>query len=455
MFESFVIALREGVEVALVLGILFAVLGRAGRRDLYRPVRIGLVAALFASIGAAFVLSALPIDGEAWEGALYWTSAAFVGSMLFWMHRTSHRIRSSIEERVSRAAGSGEAWALGAFAFLMVFREGAETVLLLAAVRLTTEGVLSSIGAAAGLALALAFGVFFARGSVRVDLRRFFAVTEAVLVLFLIQLLVNGYHELSEAGLVPATTATMAVVGPIVRHDALFVLALVGLPLFVWSSRPDAPVEPAGTGEAERRLAQARMRRERSWRRAGVAATVAVLLAVGVGYAAEHRPEAPPPPEEVVAVEGRVRLPKASFADGRLRRFQVEAGGRAVRFLVLDPGDGRLRTAFDACEICGAKGYRQEGERLLCLNCEAEIVPATLGRPGGCNPIPLPSRVEGETLVIELSDLAAGARWFETALDEGARCVGCGMGIPAGGDPVCGMAGCRERFEAGRNASGP
>ncbi len=147
MFESFVIMLREGIEAALVIGITLVVLKRSARRDLERAVYGGLGLAIVASVGAAVALSALAISEEIYEGVLYWVSAVFVASMMWWMHRKAKSLHAEIEQRVQHAvetAGSAkEAWGLGAFAFLMVFREGAEAVMFLSAVNLTTDALLT------------------------------------------------------------------------------------------------------------------------------------------------------------------------------------------------------------------------------------------------------------------------------------------------------------------------
>ncbi|HQT98673.1 MAG TPA: FTR1 family protein, partial [Thermodesulfobacteriota bacterium] len=152
MFESFVIMLREGIEAALVVGIVLVVLKRAGRRDLERPVFRGLGLAVLASIAAAIVLHFMPVGDEIYEGTLYWVSAAFVVSMMVWMHRKGKMLRSQVEGRVRQAMEGGspgktsrEGWMLGAFVFLMVFREGAEAVMFLAAVHLTTDAILGFI----------------------------------------------------------------------------------------------------------------------------------------------------------------------------------------------------------------------------------------------------------------------------------------------------------------------
>ena len=419
MFESFVIMLREGIEAALVVAIMLVVLTRSARHDLKRFVFWGVGLAVVASIGAAVGLQVLPLNEEAYEGTLYWISALFVLSMMWWVHRKAKTLRASIERRVRQAIEAvpghnrREALALGAFAFLMVFREGAETVMFLSAVTLTTDAMLSFVGSLLGLTLAVVFCVMFVRGSLQVDLRRFFIVSEWVLGIFVAQLLVNGYHEFSEAGLVPATEESMALIGPIVRQNSLFVLALLAIPLFIWLTRSTTHTRAAeGITPAERRLALASARRERFYRHGAVVTTLLALAAVGAVYAREARTRNAPPPEPTVAAGGWVTLPLSQLEDGRLHRFGLASGHRVVRFLAMKTADGKVRTALDACEICGAFGYLQEGKNLVCLNCAAQINPLTLDVGGGCNPIPLRSEVAGATVRIATSELERAARLF-------------------------------------------
>jgi len=435
MFESFVIMLREGIEAALVIGIVLVVLKRDGRRDLERPVFLGLGLAILASVAAAIVLHFIPIGDEIYEGTLYWVSACFVVSMMVWMHRKGKMLRSQVEGRVRQAmeAGAGgriskEGWALGAFVFLMVFREGAEAVMFLAAVRLTTDAILGFIGSVLGLAGAVVFCVMFVRGSLQVDLKRFFAVTERVLGIFVVQLLINGYHEFAEIAILPANRTSMALVGPVVRNSSLFILALVAIPLFIWLTRKPESVDREGdVSQAARRSETAKIRRERFYRRGAVASALVVLVSVGIAYAREIAPRNVPPPEPV-AREGKFAvIPVESLADGKLHRLGLFADGRMVRFLAMKTTDGKIRTALDACEICGAFGYIQEGENLSCLNCSAEINPFTMGNSGGCNPIPLDSEVTATQVKVPVRVLEAKAAIFtaQSGLEEI--------------DPVCGM----------------
>lgn len=435
MFESFVIMLREGIEAALVIGIIMVVLKRTERRDLERPVFWGLGLAVFASIGAAIGLNRLPLNEEAYEGSLYMVSAVFVASMMWWMHQKAKTLKTEIEKRVfdtikSTASQQNlkEAWGLGAFAFLMVFREGAETVMFLSAVNLTTDAVLSFIGTLLGLILAIVFCVMFIQGSLHVNLRRFFTVTEWVLGIFVLQLVVNGYHEFSEAGILPATQQSMALVGPVVRHNSLFILALIALPLFIWLTRErSVPRTTEEMSNVEKRLIESKVRRDQNYRYGAVIAALMVFLFIGVVYAMELVPKPVPLLEPVVREGDFVAIPLEKLEDGKLHRLGYHVGDRTVRFLAMKTEDGKYRTGLDVCKICGDFGYIQEGGNLICLNCAAEIAPLTLGHSGGCNPLPLESTVKEGRLLVPVKALEAGTSQFHTqsALEEL--------------DPICGM----------------
>lgn len=184
MLESFLIMLREGIEAALIIGILLVVIQRTGRNDLKISVWWGLGVALAASVAAAFMLESLPINEEAYEGMLYWISATFVASMMIWMHRQAGTLKRDITDRVHRTAeaknrgtGSKEAWGLGIFTFLMVFREGAETVMFLFAINMDTSPLMSLSGVFGGLVLAIGFCILFVNGSLNINLSAFFKVT--------------------------------------------------------------------------------------------------------------------------------------------------------------------------------------------------------------------------------------------------------------------------------------
>jgi len=420
MFEAFIVTLREGVEAALVVGIIVAFLRREGYERHLGAVWTGIGVAAASSLLGALVLYRWAVNEEVFEGLLYLGSAVIVGSMMVWMWRHSHALsgemKGSLARIVGRERSSSVALGLFAFTFLMVFREGIETVLFLSALSLSTGSLMAILGVLAGLALAVVFGVLFVRGSVRIDLGRFFKITGIALFIFVLQLLINGYHELSEAGWLPANETTMATVGPLVKNEFFFVAAVLALPLLMLLIPSRSRREVAATGAAAR-LEKAGSRRQGRARVLGATLGLIIFAALGLGFVYSQPPAALSAASSVaVGGDGNVRIPLSVFQGTKLRRFQATVEGRPVRFIAIpvEPVEkgGRIATAFDACVICGPRGYYQEGANVTCLHCGSAIYPPSIGQPGGCNPVPLTSRVEGGDLVLKEADLASGAHLF-------------------------------------------
>lgn len=407
MLSSFLIALREGVEAALVVGICLAYLGKLNRRDLARPVWYAVGAAVLASLAGASLLERLAWNQEAVEGVFLLVAAGLLVTMIIWMRRVARTLRGDIEQRVARLAGRARFAAPGLFlfVFVMVAREGIETVLFLRAVSLNAEGLGVLAGTALGLALAVTLGVFFFQGTLPIRLPTFFDATSLMLTIIAVQVTLTGIHELSEAMLIPSSPAMMRLLGPIVRNDVFFFVLLLATAAWLVGRELLRRRHAAGLDEA-------RQRRERRW----MAATAATALVVLVALAAEHLyafgQNQPSRALPVRAASATVRIPLARVNDGRLHRFQFLGKGVSVNFLVVRHPEGRLMAGLEACTICGAHGYYQEGEMLICRNCAAEIPLTHFDSPGGCNPVPLAAHVEADELVIPVSELLGGAHFF-------------------------------------------
>ncbi len=417
MFEALIVTLREGVEAALVVGIIVAFLRREGYERHLGAVWSGLAAATAASLLGALVLYRWAVNEEVFEGLLYLGSAVIVGSMMVWMWRHAHALSGEMKGSLARILGRERTASVAAglflFTFLMVFREGVETVLFLSALSLTTGGLAAALGVLVGLAAAVVFGVLFVRGSLRIDLGRFFKITGIALGIFLLQLLVNGYHELSEAGWLPANETTMATVGPLVKNEFFFVAAVLVLPLLMLMIPGRRPAGEGASGAAAR-LERAGSRRQARARVLAAVLGLVILAALGLGIVYAQPPAALSPATPVaVGADGTVRIPLGTFQGTALRRFQVTIGDHAVRFIAVPiERGGPIATAFDACVICGPRGYYQDGPNITCLHCGSAIYPPSIGQAGGCNPVPLPSRTEGGQLVLAAADLAGGGHLF-------------------------------------------
>src|SRR5438270_9246323 len=270
MFSALVVTLREGVEAALIVGITLVYLTKIGRPELRRTVYAALAAALVGSVAGAVALSYLPITQDSFEGWVMLIAAVMVVGMIVFMMRTARRLKGEIESRVGSLAGTGSSWGLFAFIFLMVFREGIETVAILAGVSLNSTELMSFLGTLLGVALAVIFGVMFVKGSVRIDLRKFFRVTTEILFFVAAQLIISGLHELSESGVLPSSKREMALIGPIARNDYFFpvtMLALVAMMVLLEYRRrkPQAAVATQPATKSEERKLQWTAKRERLW----------------------------------------------------------------------------------------------------------------------------------------------------------------------------------------------
>ena len=208
MLASALITLREGLEAALIVGIVLSVLRKLGRTDRSRPVWAGVVVAIVVSVAAGLALNRLGVafDGrgeEIFEGVAMLLAAGVLTWMNFWMQRQGRQVQAGLESDVRRAATIGSAWALFSLAFVAVVREGIETVLFLTAAAFSATPTQTLVGAALGLIVAVALGwLMFAAGK-RLDVRTFFRVTGVPLILFASGLVAYGVHELQEAALLP------------------------------------------------------------------------------------------------------------------------------------------------------------------------------------------------------------------------------------------------------------
>jgi uncharacterized membrane protein len=328
-------------------------------------------------------------------------------------------MKGEIEGKVGLFA-RGEAWSgdksigLFLFVFLMVLREGVETVLILSAVTLNSSELMSFIGTLLGVVVAILFGVMFVKGSVKINLQKFFKVTTAILFLVAGQLVISGLHELSENGVLRSSRQEMAIIGPIVRNELFFFITIVALAalmvLFEMKSRQ--PVELPAAGAA-RRKALWTARRERLWMASVYVFSFVFIVMVTASFIYEKSASALSPAAEVTFVDGKLSIPLKEVYDGELHRFEAKEGGVEVRFWLYQKPDGKIATLFDACEICGPVGFYKSSHGVVCKNCAAPINPQSVGMAGGCNPIPLKAQVTDDAVIVSEADIAAGRHYFE------------------------------------------
>ena len=414
MLQAFIVTLREGVEAALIVGITLAYLTKIGRTDLRKSVFAALGAAFVGSIGVAVLVSRLHLNEDVVEGWVMLAAAFFVITMIIFMMRTGRKMKGEIEGKLESLASQSSRIGVFLFVFLMVMREGVETVLILSAVTLNSTELLGFLGTLLGVIAAIAFGVMFVKGSVRINLQKFFRVTTVILWFVAAQLIISGLHELSENGVLPSSKQEMALIGPIVRNDVFFFITIFALAalMVLFEVKSRQPVTEAAT-PAARRKALWSARRERLWMASVYVSSFLFIMLVTAEFIYAKSLSAPQKAAEIAFVNGQASIPLNQVSDGDIHFYQAAENGVDVRFWLYQKPDGKIATVLDACEICGSVGFYKGTSGVVCKNCAAPINPQSVGMPGGCNPIPLKAETTADAVIIKEADVAAQTRFFQ------------------------------------------
>ena len=372
MLPTFVIALREGLEASLIVGIIAAFLRKEGRPDALRAMWAGVALALVLCAGVAAALRVidqqLPQRGqEGLEAVVALVAVAMITWMIVWMRANAAGLSRRLRADAASALARGSAWALVAMAFAAVLREGIETaVFLLAAFQDAADPAPAGIGAVLGVVVAVGLGFGIYRGGVRLDLGRFFRVTGAVLVLVAAGLVSAALHSAAEAGwiaagqrqaldlsgvLAPGTVPSALVTGVLGVQPRPTQIEVVGwllyaVPMLLFVLAPDrvrAEVRAAGAGFAVVAVPVVLV--------AGIAGTGGTARSVAVAVSAAGC--APP---HLRLASGPATFVVASHGGARVTEYEVIRAGRIVgeaenlaagvpgRFsLTLQPGRYALR----------------------------------------------------------------------------------------------------------------
>jgi len=236
MFASFLLALREGIEAALIVGIVFGILKKMDKPQLKGMVWRGVAAALAFSILSAIIMNVVgaEFEGKAeqiFEGFAMLSAAALLTWAIFWMRYQSINLEKDLEQDVQAAANSSSGGVLFALVFLAVAREGLELAIFLLAARLTSSALLTYLGASFGLLLAAGLGWLLFNSTRKLNLRQFFRITNFLLIFFAAGMVGYGVHEFNEAGWIPSIIDHFYDINFVLNENStfgLFVKALFG-----------------------------------------------------------------------------------------------------------------------------------------------------------------------------------------------------------------------------------
>ena len=236
MLTAFVITLREGLEAFLIIAISLAYLRKTGRRELVPAIHWGIGASIVVSIAAGVALSTAR-NQALWEGILGIVAALLVASLTIHMWRAGRHMKKDIEGKLAASSvktGPAALWGVFLFTLLMISREGMETAMLMNALLFQAHKIDIASGAIAGTLIAAFVAFLWSRYGHRVNLARFFQVTAVFLLVFVVQLLIYGFHELAEANVFPNSEAlhwATEPYGPDGVYGQYLTYLLVALPL--------------------------------------------------------------------------------------------------------------------------------------------------------------------------------------------------------------------------------
>ncbi len=233
MLPTYLLSLREGLEAALIIGIVLGALEKIRRPDLKPALWFGVLSALGVSILTAITLTAFGMSLEEtaeqiYEGITMLLAAGILTWMIFWMSKQAKNLKSELEEGVNKAAATTGNRAIFWVAFLAVVREGVELALFITAAffagnneNLTTNIILTLTGVILGLGTAVLLGWSLLAATARLNLRRFFQVTGYLLILFAAGLVAHGIHEFNEVGWIPSIVEHVWDVNSVINETSL------------------------------------------------------------------------------------------------------------------------------------------------------------------------------------------------------------------------------------------
>ncbi len=236
MLVSLLLTFREGLEAALIVGIVFGYLRKIGQMQQGRMAWAGVLVAgvLSAALAAGIMAVGAELEGRAeqlFEGTTMMLAVVVLTWMIFWMRSQASQFKTSLESDVHKAVTGGAVWGLFVLTFIAVFREGLETALFIGAAAFRSSAFDTLVGALIGLSVAFVIGYLIYASTVRLDMRLFFDVTSLLLLIFAAGLFMHGVHEFQEAGLLPEIIEKVWNTSALISKESLagqFLRTLVG-----------------------------------------------------------------------------------------------------------------------------------------------------------------------------------------------------------------------------------
>jgi uncharacterized membrane protein len=407
--------LKASLEVALIIVLFVISLNKNNFRNLRSALGLGLLGALVSALAIVYRVDFFG-DREIFEGVLSSIASIFAVGFWFWNWWS---LRKS-EERTAVSKGllifnSGfiflAVWVLSLGKTIEVVLYPS-TVFVMDANLLSTELILKFIGNILGILITVFFSVSILKTEARITKKMLIVFSGAVLLVMIFRQLIMVLQILFALGLLPMTPWAVDIIAPLINsYYPMFFYLMIGLTVILWGTvgyklKKEPPNVEMGKNPAARRKIKALFNREKRWVKAIGASLVLVIALLVSNEALANREVKLEPPKPVTAENGEIKIPVEEVNDGKLYRFSYTTEkGIETRFLVIKKSETLYGTGLDACDICGNAGYFQDGKDVFCKNCMVIINTATIGFPGGCNPIPVKHKPDGKYLIFKISDL--------------------------------------------------
>ncbi|MDP2729326.1 MAG: DUF2318 domain-containing protein [Dehalococcoidales bacterium] len=415
MLKLFVSVLQSSLMIAFVVAVVLAWLEAFGPRQLLPSVKSGLILALAASAGLTYGvetgLQREPVEGVI--SLLAVLSAVALALSITWsLNRNTNAYEVSGGDATSLLKRILTVLAVAALVLPLGLNVALSVSKLFAGGTglVSTELVLRLAVVLLALAVSLMLAVILRRVVPQVRKSWLKVIALVVLLILALQESTTALQIGLVRGIVPPADwlfqpAVVLINNYYSFYYGLFAAVGIMILLVFWEQRRYKD-KSEGLNPAQNRKLKASRRRMAAMTTAAAVLLGLAILVDGATAIYASRPLQLSPATVVTAQKGTVSIQVDSLSDGQLHRFSYEtADGIVIRFLAVHKGSGVYGVGMDACTFCGAAGYRQDGENVICNRCQAAINAVTIGFPGGCNPIPIDSQKNGDSLVIPVETL--------------------------------------------------
>lgn len=411
--QSFIPAMEEGVMLTVPLGILLAILDcfpeRNFRGTFWRSIKWGIFISLFFTAVKMGTRQAVSREG-------FEAFAIFVSILSALMLLAILPSYTGDEKRAKAVRFAAVVLAVGFFCY-----HGMEIWLMPVSIAVaatgelfTPEVLVKSLGFGGGVFVGMLSGYLVYKASAALSYKRKMFVYAVQAVACIIQ---QGIYLIQVLMIrrVIGGAAVMKTMGPLIDNQRLLIFAvffvtfLVPVTLYLQPK----PERPAWANPAEYRKILAAAKHKLRWGTGVIAALVVMVLMSSVGYSFATKEAELVPAIPVAAENGFVSVPIADVEDGHLHRYSYRTQSSVtVRFIIIRKGGNAYGVGLDACEICGPTGYIEREDQVVCKLCDVVMNKATIGLPGGCNPIPLEYKVENGGVRISKENLEKAKKHF-------------------------------------------